>query len=129
MVFQERIVFIVVVNVLCHPDLIFVNDCPVFFAVSRIDHGIVFDVFIEKVFLRQFSDLAVFGKIPTAFVANVILFWERIAWNAGVVYNTFLVAELVLFCGWGYMPVFKSAEYAGVRCVVNSYVTDPPTSN
>ena len=28
-----------------------------------------------------------------------------------------------------YMPVFKSAEYAGVRCVVNSYVTDPPTSN
>lgn len=52
MFFQKRIVFVVVVDVFCHPDLVFVNDCPVSFAVSRVFHGAVFNVVVEKVFLR-----------------------------------------------------------------------------
>ena len=61
MFFQKRIVFVVVVDVFCHPDLVLVNDGPVFFAVSRIFHGSIFNAIVEEVFLWQFADLVVFG--------------------------------------------------------------------
>ena len=97
-ILDEGVAFVVVVDVFSHPDLILENDGSVFLAVSRVGQCIVFDVLVEKVFLRQAVDEIVSRKVPPTFVANVELAWKRIARETRVVYGAFLVVCFVFLC-------------------------------
>ena len=108
-ILDEGIAFAVVVDVFCRPDLVLENDGSVFLAVSRIGQCIVFDVLIEKVFLGQAIDKIVSRKVPTPFVANVELAWERIARKARVVCRAFLVVCFVFLCVWR-SPIVVGAD-------------------
>ena len=108
-ILDEGVVFAVVVDVFSHPDLIFENDGSVFLAVSRIGQCIVFDVLVEKVFLRQAIDEIVSRKVPPTFVANVELAWERIAREARIVCGAFLVVCFVFLCV-GSPPIVVGAD-------------------
>jgi len=108
-ILDEGVVFAVVVDVFCRPDLILENDGSVFLAVSRVGQCIVFDILVEKVFLGQAIDEIIARKIPPSFVANVELAGEGIARKARVVCGAFLVVCFVFLCVWR-SPIVVGAD-------------------
>ena len=113
-VLDKGVAFAVVVDVFGHPDLVLENDGSVFLAVSRVGQCIVFDVLVEKVFLRQAIDKIVSRKVPPTFVTDVELAWERIAWEASVVYGAFLAVRFVFLCVWRSPTVVGADEILAV---------------
>ena len=118
---EKRIVFFGVIDVFCHPDLILVSDGSVCRSVSWINHCVVFDIFIEKVFLRNIANEIFLGKVPIVIVTDIKFSGKGITRKTGVVYDAFLVAEFVLLCSWGF-PSEQGANVIFASIFANGFI-------